>query len=456
MKRFCQNRSVLSRSLLLACVAFASTFLSARVCLAQDLPTSPQPSQSATQDPRGNIPDSPSPVRKNEDPDSALKRAVSDAQNDRAALVQNLEAYLIRFPNAPRKAAVYRALVESCEQLNDNVCALENAERLIAIHPDDSDMMMVAVNLLEKQGDDHSLTRASGYLSRVIDRVEKTPPDAKSVQVSQSDWRAQQDQLRVSLYDLRGKIDERQKNYDLAIKDFSESNRIRTNAVAEQHLAAIAELQDNLPAAADHYLTAFVLPENGAGGAVDRKVIRENLSNVWREIHGTDAGLGEAILGAYDRVQSAPQVPRPKDRNRDLRDPLSFTVRQFDGTPVPLAPLRGRVVVLSFWATWCGPCRELEPLFSQVASAYMGRNDVSFYAVNVDEDETLVKPFVEAQKWTLPEIFADGLDDLLHVIALPTVIILDHNGKIAYRANGYQSEDFVGRLTNAVEKTLHH
>jgi thiol-disulfide isomerase/thioredoxin len=113
-------------------------------------------------------------------------------------------------------------------------------------------------------------------------------------------------------------------------------------------------------------------------------------------------------------------------------------------------------MVLSFWATWCGPCRELEPLFSRVALAYAGRTDVAFFAVNVDEDETLVKPFIEAQKWTMPEIYADGLDELLKVVALPTVIILDRGGKIAYRANGYQSEQFEERLTTAVENTLHH
>ncbi|MFZ0037044.1 MAG: TlpA disulfide reductase family protein, partial [Candidatus Acidiferrales bacterium] len=111
---------------------------------------------------------------------------------------------------------------------------------------------------------------------------------------------------------------------------------------------------------------------------------------------------------------------------------------------------------LSFWATWCGPCRELEPLFSRVAGAYAERTDVVFFAVNVDEDETLVKPFVEAQKWAMPEIFADGLDDLLRVTALPTVIVLDRGGRIAYRANGYQSEEFEERLTTAVENTLHH
>jgi thiol-disulfide isomerase/thioredoxin len=423
-------------------------------CRAQDAPNAAP--ESSSRQSQSTTPELPSPARKNEDPDLALKRAVADAQNDRAALVHNLEAYLVRFPNAPRNAAVYRALVESCEQLNDSACALDNAERLIALHPDDSDMMLVAVNLLERQGDDHSLTRASGYLGRVLDRVEKTPPDEKSARVSQADWRAQQDQLRVSLYDLRGKIDELQKNYDLAIKDFDASNHIRPNAVAEQHLGAIAELQDNLHVAADHYMNAFVLPENGPGGAVDRKIIRQNLSNVWREMRGTDAGLGEAILAAFDRVQAGPQTPRPKDRNRDLKDPLSFVVRQINGTPVPLATLRGRVMILSFWATWCGPCRELEPLFSKVAMSYAGRSDVAFYAVNVDEDENLVKAFIESQKWTMPEIYADGLDDLLRVTALPTVLILDRNGKIAYRANGYQSEQFEERLTTAVENTLRH
>ncbi len=88
--------------------------------------------------------------KKAEDPDAALDRAVREAGNDRAALVRKLQQYLERFPEAPRKTAVYRALVESCEQLNDSACALENAELLIANHPDDSEMMLVAVNLLDK------------------------------------------------------------------------------------------------------------------------------------------------------------------------------------------------------------------------------------------------------------------------------------------------------------------
>jgi len=69
--------------------------------------------------------------KKDADPELALQKALADAGNDRAAVVRNLKAYLQKFPDSPRKAAVYRAIVESCEQLQDNACSLEYAERFV-------------------------------------------------------------------------------------------------------------------------------------------------------------------------------------------------------------------------------------------------------------------------------------------------------------------------------------
>src|SRR5580698_1673777 len=122
--------------------------------------------------------------KKDADPEIALQKAIADAGNDRAAIVRNLKAYLQKYPDAPRKGAVFRALVESCEQLEDNSCALEYSEQLVALHPDDSEMMMLAVGLLQKQGDDASLVRASGYVSRVLDRIEKSSAADKPPRVS--------------------------------------------------------------------------------------------------------------------------------------------------------------------------------------------------------------------------------------------------------------------------------
>ena len=62
-----------------------------------------------------------------------------------------------------------------------------------------------------------------------------------------------------------------------------------------------------------------------------------------------------------------------------------FTLPQLDGPPVRLADLRGRVVVLNFWASWCAPCREETPALKAFYQRYGDR--VAFYAVNVAEQE---------------------------------------------------------------------
>src|SRR5580704_13536388 len=84
----------------------------------------------------------------------ALEKTLSASGSDRAALVRNLEQYLLQYPDAPRRAGVYRALVEACEQLQDDACALNYSERLVAIQPEDSDMMLVAVGYLQRKGDE--------------------------------------------------------------------------------------------------------------------------------------------------------------------------------------------------------------------------------------------------------------------------------------------------------------
>lgn len=387
------------------------------------------------------------------DAEVQLQKALSDAGNDRAALVRNLRTYLLRFPDSPRKAAVYRALIESCEQLKDNLCALEYAERLIAIHPDDSEMMLLAVGLLEDQADDASLIRASGYVSRVIDRVEKAPPEEKPARSSLAEWQDRQDQIRSSLYYMRGEIERLQRKYDAAVTDLQKSYSTRENAAAAELLGEIAEMRNDTGTAIDDYTLAFVLPQNGAGAKVDRRQVRMRLGNVWRKVYGTENGLGAQILAAYDRLAAPPAGADPSVRNKDAKDLFFFVLRRLDGTTISLAPLKGKVVVLSFWATWCGPCRDLEPLFNQVAENFSGEANIAFFAVNTDEDETLVAPFVLREKWNVPVVFADGLDDFMKVMNLPTVLILDPNGKIVYRSGGLV-EGFPETLTAAIRAVL--
>ena len=173
-------------------------------------------------------------------------------------------------------------------------------------------------------------------------------------------------------------------------------------------------------------------------------------------MHGNEQGLGEAILAGYDSV-SAPSVDastNPAARNNDAKDAYAFVVRRLDGSAMPLAPAKGKILVLSFWATWCGPCRDLEPMFNQVARSYAGNSDLAFFAVNTDDEEAEVPSFVAREKWDVPVIYADGLDDFMKVETLPTVLVLDRDGQIIYRTAGVVPEGFFESLVTGIKSAL--
>lgn len=411
------------------------------------------------QNPPSNAPQAKAPpdasAKKNADAGDELQKAVDGAGNDRAALVRNLKSYLQHFPDAPQKAEVYRALVEACAQLRDNECALDNAERLIAIQPDNSEMMMTAVDLLQQQGEDAGLTRAASYVRRVLDRIEKSSLEDKPARVSAAEWQDHRSRLRSALYFLRGQIENSQRNYSGAVKDLEASFSLHPNASAAELLGEIAEARKDYAKAIEEYSLAFTLPEGGASGKVDRREVRRKLGNVWRQVHGSDQGLGEAILAAYDRsLAPSSDNASPAARNKGAKEPFAFVLRNIDGKDLPMAPLKGKVVVLSFWATWCGPCREVEPIFGLLEKSYSENPHVAFLAVNTDEDQAQVPSFLAREKWGVTAAFADGLDDFLGVNTLPTLLVLDRDGKIVYRVGGIDSDEFPRELIAAIQGAL--
>ena len=223
-----------------ACLALCASIL-----LASGLAVPAQESKPAAP-PAKKSPDA--SAKKTPDPDAELQKALANAENDSAAMVRNLKEYLQKFPDAPRKPAVYRALVEACQQTHDPTCALEYAERLIALRPDDSQMMLLAVNLLEQHGDDASLARAASYVTRILDRVEKAPAEERPSRESIAEWRDGQEQLRTALYYVRGQVEDAQRNYDAAVSDLRISYSIRPNALAAKTLGEVAEMRGDFAA----------------------------------------------------------------------------------------------------------------------------------------------------------------------------------------------------------------
>jgi thiol-disulfide isomerase/thioredoxin len=390
--------------------------------------------------------------------ESALEKAFAASGDDRAALVSNLQQYLLEFPNAPRKPEVYRALVEACERLHNDPCTLNYAERLVALHPDDSDMMMIAVTYLQRKGDDESLQRASGYVTRVIDRVEKALPDERPRGEDLATWQARQENLRGVLYYLRGKIEYTRQDYDAATKDLELSDSIRPGASSAEMLGEIAELKNDPNKAIDEYTLAFVLPDTIAGEKVDRYEIRERLGNLWRALHGNEKGLGDAILAAYDKLAPKPPTAPAAPLSASANAVFTFVAHRPDGTPMALSMLKGKVVVLNFWASWCISCSQLQPAFDELAAAWSAEPEVVFFMVNTEKTEADAAGSArspdssEQPKWDLPTIYAPGLDRLLNIRALPAVVVLGTDGRIIYSAEHPPLKGLAASVSGAIQQ----
>lgn len=383
-----------------------------------------------------------------------LQKAIDDAGNDRAALARNLESFLKTYPESSQRTQIYRALVEATLQLRDYPRATDYAERLVALRPDDTSITVLAIQLLDKYGNAVGWRRAISYCTRVIEQVSGIPPADKSPRVSNQDWETEKKHDKAALLLVRGQLYQKLNDLPNAQKDFEASYALESSAAAAEKLGELAELRKDPNTAIQEYSIAFALADS-TKGTLSRRELRNKIGNVWRLAHGSEEGLGDYLLHTFDDTSTIGIAAKPA-RNAGLKNPYEFTLRKApEGSRFSFADTKGKVVVLNFWATWCGPCRQMEPHFEKAAAHFAGQKDVLFLGLNCDDDETLVAPYLEEEKPKTAVLFADGLDQLLAVHSFPTTLILDRTGTIAFRANGFDPDTVDRALVEAVERVAH-
>jgi DsbE subfamily thiol:disulfide oxidoreductase len=123
----------------------------------------------------------------------------------------------------------------------------------------------------------------------------------------------------------------------------------------------------------------------------------------------------------------APGMPAP-----------AFELPTLDGKSLGTAALRGRIVLLNFWASWCGPCRTEMPVLNQLAKQY-GPRGVTVVGVNVEPERAPALEWLKATPVNFPVLFdADShVSAAYQVTGMPTTVILDRKGVVRYVHKSY-------------------
>jgi len=117
-----------------------------------------------------------------------------------------------------------------------------------------------------------------------------------------------------------------------------------------------------------------------------------------------------------------------------------FQLNSNNGKPLSLADLKGRIVLVNFWASWCGPCRKEMPLLEQLNRQYRSKG-VTLVGVNVEPDSAAATDWLKATPVSFPILFDvdSKVSKLYQVEGMPNTVILDRKGNVRYIHRGYSA-----------------
>ena len=121
-----------------------------------------------------------------------------------------------------------------------------------------------------------------------------------------------------------------------------------------------------------------------------------------------------------------------------------FSLKDVNGQTVKLSDYRGKVVLLNFWATWCGPCKIEIPWFIEFQNKY-GKDGLQVVGVSVDDTQAKLKPYVAQMKMNylvLQGLDHDDLQDAYGpMFGIPVTVLISRDGKVCAKHTGLSSRD---------------
>ncbi|WP_336732568.1 TlpA family protein disulfide reductase [Chryseobacterium sp. VD8] len=144
-----------------------------------------------------------------------------------------------------------------------------------------------------------------------------------------------------------------------------------------------------------------------------------------------------------------------KTENSSLLPP-NFSVKNERGEIIETSQLRGKVVFINFWASWCPPCRAEFPSVQKLYDRYRSNEDMVFLTVNLDDEMILGKKYLQKEKFSIPFLVPnDSIPKELYSGSIPTTTVLDKTGKIRMHHSGmadYSKDSFYKEIDGLLKE----
>jgi thiol-disulfide isomerase/thioredoxin len=175
------------------------------------------------------------------------------------------------------------------------------------------------------------------------------------------------------------------------------------------------------------------------------------LGLIWVAPGVNDGSKGSTVAAGQGQTIENPGDPEDADITGKPA-PLQFTLKDMNGVDVKLANFKGKVILLNFWATWCGPCRAEIPSLVKLQEQY--GKDLVILGVSVDDPIEKLKPYATEMKMNYPVLVGNGRDDVQDAYGplwgIPVSVFVDRDGKIAKKHSGIASKDQFEREIKAL------
>lgn len=163
-------------------------------------------------------------------------------------------------------------------------------------------------------------------------------------------------------------------------------------------------------------------------------------------------GIGDPHL--EEAASPAGEPPGDPDDAVAIGKParLDFTLKDMHGVDVHLASFKGKVILLNFWATWCGPCRAEIPALVELQQTYA--DDLVVLGLSVDDTAEKLRPYAAEFKMNYPVLVGNGHEDVQEAFGplygIPVSVIIGRDGRIAKKHSGIATKEQFEREIKAL------